>query len=338
MDTTELFTVITIIEIIMVISSVIILPRMKKTMVSMILAMGIMAVFITHIIFDSRILGGEVPFFGGASGDPFRLPFLWDKLGFRVADVLEGREPYTLVTAVFIHANLIHLIMNLLVLLLLGVPLEQKIGSRNFAIVFFAAGIGAGLIKLLLVASFDDMNSGLNTIINPNSTGIGASGAIFGVLGAFVALYPRDKVIFPLILIRPWPVFVIALIYGGFETFMVLGGVKDGVGHLTHFNGLVVGIGVALALKKMKFIEGKRKMIKSDKTLLAELEKMAAGEPDRKILREIEKADIPEIRNAWVEHFLENTVCPRCGTGIDAVDKNKCDCGHVSLEEWNLKT
>ncbi|MDP6157000.1 MAG: rhomboid family intramembrane serine protease [Candidatus Thermoplasmatota archaeon] len=336
MNTTDLFAVITVIEIIIIILFVFILPRMKKAMVSMILAMGIMAVFITHVILDSRILGGEVPFFGGAS-ENFRLPLLWGQLGFRVSDVLEGRELYTLVTALFVHADILHLIMNLLVLLLLGVPLEQKIGARNFAILFFAAGIGAGLIKLLLVAPFGDINSGLNTIINPNSTGIGASGAIFGVLGAFVALYPKEKVIFPLILIRPWPVFIIALIYGGSETIMVLRGVEDGVGHLTHFNGLIVGVGVALMMKKMKMIAGKRKWKKSDKNLVSELGKMAVSDNDKKTVRKIEKADLPEIRVAWVEHFLENAACPRCGTGFEAVDKNECDCGYVSLGDWKMK-
>jgi len=330
MDTTELFTVITIIEIIVVILSVIILPRMKKAMVSMILAMGIMAVFVTHIIYDSRILGGEVRFFGGASGAP-GLPYLWDNLGFKVADVLEGRELYSLVTALFVHANILHLIMNLLVLLLLGVPLEQKIGARNFAILFFAAGIGAGLIKLLLVAPFGETSSILNSILNPNSTGIGASGAIFGVLGAFVALFPKEKVIFPLIIIRPWPVFIIAMIYGGFETFMVLGGVQDGIGHLTHFNGLIVGVGVALLLKKMKMIPGKRKWQRSDKTLVSELEKMVVSDQDRKILRKIEKADLPEIRDAWVEHFLEKAKCPRCGSRVEMTGEKGCDCGHISL-------
>ena len=337
MDTTELFTAITIIEIIIVILFVIILPRMKKAMVSMILAMGIMVVFITHVLLDSRILGGEVRFLWSSSGDVFQLPFLWEKLGFSVAEVLEGQKLYSLVTALFVHANMIHLIANLLILLLLGVPLEQKIGARNFAILFFAAGIGAGLIKLLLVAPFGDMNGSLNTIINPNSTGIGASGAIFGVLGAFVALYPKEKVIFPLILIRPWPVFIIALIYGGTETVMVLRGVEDGVGHLTHFNGLIVGVGVALLLKKMKLIPGKRKWQRSDKTLVSELEKMVMSDDDRKILRKIEKADLPEIRNAWVERFLENVSCPRCGAGFDKVYKNECECGYVSLGELKLK-
>ncbi len=337
MDTTNLFTVITIIEIILIILAVIILPRMNKAMVSMILAMGIMVVFITHVILDSRILGGEVRFLWSSSGEKFQLPFLWEKLGFSVADVLEGQKLYSFVTALFVHANMIHLIANLLVLLLLGVPLEQKIGARNFAILFFAAGIGAGLIKLLLVAPFADLNDSMNPILNPNSTGIGASGAIFGVLGAFVALYPKEKVIFPLILIRPWPVFIIALIYGGTETVMVLRGVQDGVGHLTHFNGLIVGVGVALLLKKMDLIPGKRKWLRSDKTLVSELEKMTASEPDRKILRKIEKADLPEIRNAWVEHFLEKVTCPRCGTGFDKLDNNECDCGYVSLGEWKLK-
>ncbi len=325
-DRELVFTVITISEIILIILAVSILPRLRKSLSSMILVLGLIIIFITHIIYDSRILGGNVTFIGTSGGSSLHLD-IWDELGFRVADIVEGREIYTIITAIFVHANILHLLMNSAVLLFLGVPFEEKIGTRNFLIIFFAAGIGAGLLKLLYWLIF---HSAFYVDATPN--GIGASGAIFGVLGAYVALYPRDKVMFPLIIIRPWPVLLIALIYGSVETMAVLGGVEDGVGHLTHINGFLVGVGAALLLKRAGLLERKGRKKEGVELLpISRLEEMVKTEEERKTLKKIRKADMAEIRDAWIEHFLESAECPRCGSKVDVEMTRSCGCGYIAL-------
>ncbi len=325
---TDLFIWITIAEIAAIILAIVLLPRLKKTMVSMILVLGNIGIFVTHVIFDSSILSGNISFMGSSSGGSVHLA-IWDALGFRVSDFLKGQDMWGIVTSLFVHANIVHLLMNMIVLLFLGVPFEQKIGSRNFAVLFFSAGIGAALMKVIFIFLFGGMAG-----INPNVNGIGASGAIFGVLGAFVAIYPKEKVMFPLfIFIRPWPVFLIALLYGGMETLSVVGGVKDGVGHITHLNGLLIGLAAALVMKRMGLFQKKQARALVTIEILREMvDAMEENEEEKKTLARIEEEDMADIRNAWIEHLLESAHCPRCGKKVDlSAELRQCKCGYVDL-------
>lgn len=318
----ELFIWITIAQVFLTFLAILILPRVRRSMVSMILVLGNIVIFATHVIFDASLLSGNISFMGASSGSYIHLE-IWNGLGFQLSDLLHGREPYTLITSLFVHGDVMHLIMNMIVLLFLGMPFERRIGPRNFAIVFFTAGVGAALLEVLLFLTFGDALG-----INRYANGIGASGAIFGVLGAYVSLFPRDKVLFPLILIRRWPVFVIALLYGALETLSVLRGIEDGVGHIVHLNGLLVGLAVALVMKRMGLFEKKKKKAILTLDILRE---MAVSEDERKTLERIEEEDITEVKDAWIEHLLETAKCPRCGGAVDLAGSRSCTCGHVVL-------
>ena len=88
--------------------------------------------------------------------------------------------------------------------------------------------------------------------LNPGYIGIGASGAIFGILGAFVATYPGEKILFPLIIIRKYPVWVIAGIYFFIETLIAISAPNDHVGHFAHIGGFVGGLFFAPVIKRLK--------------------------------------------------------------------------------------
>ena len=81
-------------------------------------------------------------------------------------------EVYRLFSPIFLHGGLIHILGNMLFLVFLGVPLEQKWGWQTFAVVFFLSGIGASLFSVC---------------VHPNSISVGASGALFGLLGGSLA-------------------------------------------------------------------------------------------------------------------------------------------------------
>ena len=131
----------------------------------------------------------------------------WLELGFRPGYLTEpGFAWVTLLTAMFLHAGPLHLLMNMLVLLLLGAPFEERIGTRRLLIVFFVGGLlaslGSGLLALW------QGQGGIH---------IGASGAVFAVMGAFALLYPRDEIpmlLGPLFLPRV-PVILAALARAG---------------------------------------------------------------------------------------------------------------------------
>ena len=108
------------------------------------------------------------------------------ELGFR-SMYLESPEfgLLTLISAMFMHGGPMHLLMNMLILILMGVPFENRIGSRAFLKIYLISGV----IGSLVTGSISVLNeTGLETI------NIGASGAVFGIMGGFALLYPRDEI------------------------------------------------------------------------------------------------------------------------------------------------
>ena len=86
---------------------------------------------------------------------------------------LDQGEWYRLITAAFLHASLIHLLFNMLVLWFIGAPVEQAIGRGRFLAIYIVSGL-AGSARAI--------------IFSPNVVTVGASGAIFGILGAALVL------------------------------------------------------------------------------------------------------------------------------------------------------
>ena len=133
-------------------------------------------------------------------------------------------------TAIFLHGSFVHLLYNVFALALFGSILERFIGSRKFFIVFFAAGVLANIVS-----------------VNFYDASLGASGAIFGVIGA-------------LIIIRPWMV-VWAF---GLPMPLILAGVlwavgdaiglfiPSGVANLAHLSGMFFGIILGFLYRKSK--------------------------------------------------------------------------------------
>ncbi len=148
-------------------------------------------------------------------------------------------RPFSLVTSMFLHGGWLHLIGNMWFLWVFGSHVEDALGSARFAVFYMVSGIVSGTVQLLL-------NFG-----SPVPT-IGASGAIAGVMGAFLILYPRARVvtlIFIIVFITTielpaafmliyW--FAIQLISGltSFSSFTDQGGVA----WFAHVGGFLAGI------------------------------------------------------------------------------------------------
>ena len=161
------------------------------------------------------------------------------ELGFR-SMYLESPEfgLLTLISAMFMHGGPMHLLINMLILILLGVPFEDRIGSRAFLRIYLISGI----IGSLVTGSISVWNgTGLETI------NIGASGAVFGIMGGFALLYPRDEI--PMLLgpifMHRVPVLLATLVFIGMETLYVGLGTEDGIGHGTHMASFIAGVFLA---------------------------------------------------------------------------------------------
>jgi len=148
---------------------------------------------------------------------------LWIYLAFFPAFAFEA--PWTFVTSIFLHADLSHLFFNVLALFFFGTSVERLIGHRSFVTLFFISGMVGNLGYLI-------------TSTNPLIPAIGASGAIYGVVGAMATLEPFTLVyvygMLPLPLIVAAALWVLLDFAGLF--------VPSGIAHGAHLGGMVVGV------------------------------------------------------------------------------------------------
>lgn len=140
--------------------------------------------------------------------------------------------PLTLLTAMFLHGGFLHLIGNMLYLWIFGNNIEDYLGSFRFILFYLISGLGASFTHI---------------IFNPNSQipMIGASGAIAGVLGAYLILYPRANVltlVFLFFFIRIVPI-PAAIVLGLWFFLQILNvGMGGGVAWFAHIGGFLIGI------------------------------------------------------------------------------------------------
>ncbi len=147
-------------------------------------------------------------------------------LGLRPYLVWRRFYIWQLVTYMFLHGGFMHLLMNLFALWMFGSELEEQWGTRVFIQYFFITGIGAGLCT---------------TLFTPYSfiPTIGASGAIYGILLAFAMTYP-NRIIY-LNFLFPIKAKYFALIFGLMEFYSTISQRADGIAHIAHLGGMVIG-------------------------------------------------------------------------------------------------
>jgi len=140
-------------------------------------------------------------------------------------------RPGTFITSMFMHVGVEHLMGNMIFLFFLGSILERAVGGRNFLIIYFFSGLCAGMLVLFapelgLMGYYDVV--------------MGASGAIFGIVGALVVLRPMQTIY--LHFFMPMPMIVFGLFYIGFELYMMMTAGDVGIAHSAHFGGAVGGL------------------------------------------------------------------------------------------------
>jgi len=166
--------------------------------------------------------------------------YYFDKYGLIPARIMEGKNLLTLVTSMFLHADFLHLGMNMLFLLIAGDGCERAMGSSRFLVFYLTCGVIAGLFHVYMNQTSSDPT-------------IGASGAIFGVLAAFAILFPFRWLItlFGLIPV-PIPAIIFALLMVLVETAYVASGAVTNVAHTAHIGGFLAGVFLTLLLGPRK--------------------------------------------------------------------------------------
>jgi len=143
--------------------------------------------------------------------------------------IFEDAQYYRLITCIFLHFGIDHLMNNMVMLGALGWNLEKEIGSFKFLLIYFVSGIGANLISLAM-----DFYTG-NLAVSA-----GASGAIFGLLGALLWVVIRNRGKAGRLTGRGMPFMVLLSLYFGFTS--------TGVDNAAHVGGLICGFLTAVLL------------------------------------------------------------------------------------------
>lgn len=152
--------------------------------------------------------------------------------------VLAGQGLPTLITHMFLHGGWLHLAGNMLFLWIFGDNLEDELGHGRFALFYLACGFGAAALQVAA-----DPVSGAPMV--------GASGAIAGVLGGYLLLFPRARidVLFIFVIffrIFAIPAWVVLGIWFALQLFNGTMGPADGVAYLAHVGGFVGGVVLTL--------------------------------------------------------------------------------------------
>ena len=137
------------------------------------------------------------------------------------------RQPWTILTSMFVHAEFWHIFGNMISLFFLGRFLLQLVGENRFLAVYFLGGLVGSLLFVALA---------------PYSLGIGASGAIFALGGALVMMAPKLRVfIIPIPI--PIPLWIAIIIF-------LLISFVPGIAWQAHLGGLLLGLGAGYYFKK----------------------------------------------------------------------------------------
>jgi|TARA_B100002003_G_C14126469_1_gene541784 membrane associated rhomboid family serine protease len=172
--------------------------------------------------------------------------FIYD-YGLVPRDISNGNRLHTLFTSMFMHGGFMHIFGNMLYLWIFGDNIEDSLGRTRFFEFYILAGLAASVLQI---------------IVNPLSTipNIGASGAIAGVLGAYLVTFPRAKVhcivIFGFFI--KWiklPAFFVLFFWFVLQLFSGIGSLEygahgsGGVAYFAHIGGFIAGAVLVKILK-----------------------------------------------------------------------------------------
>ncbi|MCK4910159.1 MAG: rhomboid family intramembrane serine protease [Thermodesulfovibrionales bacterium] len=234
--------------------------------------------------------------------------------------------PFSPVTSMFLHGSVSHIVFNMAFLWIFGGPLEDRVGAGRYLAYYMGAGIAASLLSII---------TGFISYGADGPVGIGASGAISGVMGLYVyrCWYSKLRmVIDPLLMpvkfsIPAAPLMIFWFLKDVYFGIHTLSGVSTGVGHWAHVGGFVFGLVVArimryghegrvenLRQKIMDRLEQSGGWDVAEKELLA-LYKIAPKDPEvnHDLARMYANRDMPDkargfFRRAVEEYFSSDPI------------------------------
>lgn len=178
------------------------------------------------------------------ASDPAQEMAIYSRWGIIPARILSGTGWETVITHMFLHAGWMHLAGNMLFLWVFGDNLEDEMGHFGFLAFYLACGFAAAVAQILP---------------DPWSLApmVGASGAIAGVLGGYLLMYPKarvDVLLIIIILIRivTLPAWLVLGAWFGVQMISVLAAGESGVAYMAHAGGFVAGLLLVVPMWRRK--------------------------------------------------------------------------------------
>ena len=143
------------------------------------------------------------------------------------------QQPWTIISSMFVHGSILHILFNMMALYFLGSFLIRAVGEKSFLAVFFLGGLAGNALYVLLGP--------------PLITGVGASGGIFALAGALAVIAPRVPVFIFFIPI-PMPLWVATII------LVLLSFLFSWIAWQAHIGGLLLGLAAGLLFRRRRRI------------------------------------------------------------------------------------
>lgn len=163
--------------------------------------------------------------------------FMYTKGAMLAPAVLRDGEYYRLLTAMFMHFGIRHIVNNMIVLFALGDNLERALGHIKYLIFYLACGVGSNWVSM--------MAGGADSMV----VSAGASGAIFGVVGGLFYAVAVNRGRLEDLSSRQLAIMILLSLYAGFTS--------SGVDNVAHVSGLLIGVflGIVLYRKPKKSVD-----------------------------------------------------------------------------------
>ncbi len=148
----------------------------------------------------------------------------FDTYGFSPNNLQQ--RPYVLVTSIFLHGSLEHLLSNILILIFFGLAVESELGTKRMLLIFLLGAFAGDLLSIAVYA--------------PDEIAIGASAGIFALIGVGMLVKPLDLSFYPLVV--PIPLALLGLAYAFYNAYGFIANIDPNVSYIAHFGGLFVGL------------------------------------------------------------------------------------------------
>src|SRR3989344_8441109 len=164
----------------------------------------------------------------------------WDSIALKPSNILQGKYLWTFLTSMFMHGGFFHLFVNMFSLFFVGALIQKILGQKRYLSFYLIAGIFAGIFFVALTFLTRDFSWADSLVGSMDSFAVGASGALFGLIGLMMFLTPNLPVYMMFI---PIPI-KIKYAAPGMLVLLWLISVKGNIpiGNTAHLGGLIAGL------------------------------------------------------------------------------------------------